>query len=140
MKIFKNLINYIYFLMLLFAIIFSKFYYILINKENKDDDLDGVASHNIALKNLANEDKKEKKEQIPEEDFDYYTPEEIELLDKYHLFSGNKFVDEEIYDIIMKCNKDEKMIKEELKQRLKEFERGDEYNWTEIGESEYIFL
>ena len=76
-------------------------------------------------------DKKEKKEQIPEE---------IELLDKYHLFSGNKFVDEEIYDIIMKCNKDEKMIKEELKQRLKEFERGDEYNWTEIGESEYIFL
>jgi hypothetical protein len=40
----------------------------------------------------------------------------------------------------MKCNKDEKMIKEELKQRLKEFERGDEYNWTEIGESEYIFL
>jgi hypothetical protein len=85
-------------------------------------------------------DKKEKKEQIPEEDFDYYTPEEIKLLDKYHLFSGNKFVDEEIYDIIMKCNKDEKMIKEELKQRLKEFERGDEYNWTEIGESEYIFL
>jgi hypothetical protein len=32
------------------------------------------------------------------------------------------------------------MIKEELKQRLKEFERGDEYNWTEIAESEYIFL
>ena len=83
---------------------------------------------------------KDKKVQKEEEEYDYYTPEEIELLDKYHLFSGNKFVDEEIYDIIMKCNKDEKMIKEELKQRLKEFERGDEYNWTEIGESEYIFL
>ena len=36
----------------------------IINKENKDDDLDGVASHNIALKDLTKEDKKEKKEQI----------------------------------------------------------------------------
>ena len=58
---------------------------------------------------------KEKKELIPEEEYDFYTPEEIALLDKFHEFSNHKFIDEEIYDIMQKFNNDEELIKNELK-------------------------
>ena len=36
----------------------------IINKENKEDDLDGIGSHNIALKDLDKEGQKEKKNEI----------------------------------------------------------------------------
>lgn len=84
--------------------------------------------------------KKDKKEQPPEEEFDYYTPEEIILLDKLHEFSGNKFDDDEIYEVAVKLNFDEELIKNELNEMLKVLSRGDEFNWTEIGKSEYIYF
>ena len=39
---------------------------------------------------------KEKKDLTLEEEYDFYTPEEIKLLDKFHEFSNHKFIDEEI--------------------------------------------
>ena len=86
------------------------------------------------------EKQKEKKEQNQEEEYDFYTPEEIQLLDKFHKFTNNKFIDEEIYDIIQKFNNDEELIKNELKERMKDFLKGDEFDWVEIGESESIFF
>ena len=65
----------------------------------------------------------------------YYTKEEITLLDKYHDFSGHKFDDDEIYEVIIKFNYDDELIKNEIKEMLKDLERGEEYNWTEIGKS-----
>jgi hypothetical protein len=53
-----------------------------------------------------------------------------------HKFSNSKFEDEEIYDVMVKFHNDEEMIKNELKQMMKDFSKGDEYNWTEIGKSE----
>lgn len=82
------------------------------------------------------ENPKETKEQIDDEEHEFYTPEEIVLLDKFHDFSGKKFEDEEIYEVMMKFNNDEELIKNELKEMLKVFEKGDEFNWTEIGKSE----
>ena len=80
-------------------------------------------------------DKKEKKAPEPESEEDYYTPEEIILLDKFHEFSGHKFEDDEIYEVMLKFNNDEELIKNELKEMLKVLKRGDEYSWTEIGKS-----
>ena len=65
----------------------------------------------------------------------YYTKEEIKLLDKYHDFSGHKFDDDEIYEVIIRFNYDDELIKNEIKEMLKDLERGEEYNWTEIGKS-----
>ena len=79
---------------------------------------------------------KEKKDQVLEEEYDFYTKEEVELLDKFHEFSNHKFIDEEIYEIMQKFNNDEELIKNELKERLKDFLKGDEFDWVEIGESE----
>jgi hypothetical protein len=36
----------------------------------------------------------------------------------------------------MKFNSDDQLIKNELKQMLKDFSKGEEYNWQEIGKSE----
>ena len=79
---------------------------------------------------------KENKKDSLDEDVEVYTREEIELLDKMHEFSNNKFVDDEIYEVMIKFHNDEEMIKNELKQMMKDFSKGDEYNWTEIGKSE----
>ena len=85
-----------------------------------------------------NDPKKDKKEQTQEEEYDFYTPEEIKLLDKFHEFTQKKFEDDEIYDVMLKCNNDEELIKNELKEMLKVLSKGEEFNWTEIGKSEYI--
>ena len=37
---------------------------------------------------------------------------------------------------MQKFNNDEELIKNELKERLKDFLKGDEFDWVEIGESE----
>jgi hypothetical protein len=66
---------------------------------------------------------------------EYYTKDEIKLLDKYHDFSGHKFDDDEIYEVIIRFNYDDELIKNEIKEMLKDLERGEEYNWTEIGKS-----
>ena len=79
------------------------------------------------------EPKKENRDDLSEEE---YTAEEIKLLDKFHEFTDNKFEDDEIYDVMVKFHSDEELVKNELKQMLKDFTKGDEFNWTEIGKSE----
>ena len=90
-------------------------------------------------KNKAKENQKENKKQVKAQESDseesYYTPEEIVLLDKFHDFTENKFQDDEIYDIMIKFNNDEDLIKNELNEMLKELKRGADFSWTEIGKS-----
>lgn len=88
------------------------------------------------------EDKKKDKKKVEEESDseEYYTEEEIKMLDKFHAFSDNKFTDDEIYDVMIRFNKDEELIKNEINEMLKEMKRGDEFNWTEIGKSNSIFF
>ena len=81
------------------------------------------------------ENKKDKKEKVVDEEEDFYTPEEIVLLDKFHDFTSHKFEDDEIYEVMLKFNNNEELIQNELNEMLKEIKRGDEYNWTEIGKS-----
>ena len=87
------------------------------------------------------DNKKDKKKVEEESDSEeYYTEEEIKMLDKFHALSENKFTDDEIYDVMVRFNKDEELIKNEINQMLKEMKRGDEFNWTEIGKSNSIFF
>ncbi len=81
------------------------------------------------------ENKKEKKENPKEDSEDYYTKEEIERLDKFHKLTDNKFLDEEIYDLMLKYKDDEDTILNELKEELKQRKRGNEFEWNEIGKS-----
>ena len=86
---------------------------------------------------------KHKEKEKPESEIDtdmFYTKEEIELLDKYHDFTGHKFEDEEIYDVMVKYNNDDALIKDELKEMIKETMRGDEFNWQKIGESKFLYI
>ena len=46
------------------------------------------------------ENPNDKKVQPEEEEYDYFTPEEIALLDKFHEFSEKKFSDDEIYEVM----------------------------------------
>ena len=97
------------------------------SKKEKDED---------KPKDNQKDDKKNKKaKDVNEEEEEFYTPEEIILLDKYHDFTSHQFLDEEIYDIMLKFNNNEDLIKNELNEMLKERRRGDEYTWTEIGKS-----
>ena len=84
---------------------------------------------------MEKENKKEKKVEESESEDSFYTPEEIILLDKFQDFSGHKFDDDDIYEVMLKFKNDEELIKNELKEMLKVFKRGDEYSWTEIGKS-----
>ena len=86
-------------------------------------------------KSKEKENKKDKKDEESESEDSYYTPEEIELLDKFHDFSGHKFDDNDIYEVMLKFKNNEDLIKNELKEMLKVFKKGDEYTWTEIGKS-----
>ena len=87
------------------------------------------------------DNKKDKKKVEEESDTEeYYTEEEIKMLDKFHLLSENKFTDDEIYDVMVRFNNDEELIKNEINEMLKVFKRGDEFNWTEIGKSNSIFF
>lgn len=65
----------------------------------------------------------------------YFTKEEMAELDKYHNLTDHKFEDDEVYEIMQKFHNDEKMVLDELKLRLKDTERGDEFNWQEVGKS-----
>ena len=86
-----------------------------------------------------NQKHKEKEKPEPETNTDeFYTNEEMELLDKYHELTEHKFEDEDIYNVMVKFNNDDDLIKNELKEMIKETLRGDEYNWQRIGESKYI--
>ena len=87
------------------------------------------------VKDNPKENKKDKKEKVVDEEEDFYTPEEIVLLDKFNDFTSHKFEDDEIYEVMLKFNNNEELIQNELNEMLKEIKRGDEYNWTEIGKS-----
>ena len=80
-------------------------------------------------------EKENKKVEELDSDEEYYTEEEIKLLDKFHEITHGHFEDEEIYDIMVKFHNDEELIKNELDDRLKQIKRGDEFTWTEIGKS-----
>ena len=86
-------------------------------------------------KDMPKENEKEKKIEESDSEESYYTPEEIILLDKLHEFSEHKFEDDDIYEIMIKYNNDEELIKNEIKEMLKELKRGAEFSWTEIGKS-----
>ena len=96
---------------------------------------------NEKVKDKQKEKEKEKeKEQKQEESEEFYTEEELKRLDKFHEFSEKKFSDDEIYEVMLKFNNDEELIKNELKEMLKILSKGDEFNWTEIGKSKKIFF
>ena len=94
------------------------------SKKEKDKDKDNPK-----------ENKKEKKSKVENDEEEYYTPEEIRLIDKFHDFTSHQFEDEEIYDVMLKFNNNEELIENELKEMLKEMKRGAEFIWTEIGKS-----
>lgn len=63
------------------------------------------------------------------DDIEVYTEKEIELLDKYKEFSGYRFEDDEIYQIMQRFKNNDDQIKEELKCMIKDLSKGDEYQW-----------
>jgi len=97
---------------------------------NPRDKLYWISSIELKVEN-----KKNKKAQESDSEESFYTEEEIKLLDKFHQMTGNNFVDDEIYDIMVKFKNDEELIENELKEMLKELKRGEEYGWTEIGKN-----
>ena len=82
---------------------------------------------------------KTKPKETKEADNNYYTKEEIKLLDKFHEKTENKFEDEEIYELMLKYKNDDDAILNELKEQLKERKRGEEFDWQTIGKSKLFF-
>ena len=109
-------------------------------QNKKNDKKEAKDKKDKKEKSKEKDDKKDKKAEESESEDSYYTPEEIVLLDKFHDFSGHKFDDNDIYEVMLKFKNDEELIKNELKEMLKVFKKGDEYTWTEIGKSNYIFF
>jgi len=105
------------------------------NKPQKDKKEKDKEKSKVEEKQLEKENKKNKKEQESDSEESFYTEEEIRLLDKFHEMTENNFVDDEIYDVMVKFKNDEELIENELKEMLKELKRGEEYGWTEIGKS-----
>ena len=82
---------------------------------------------------------KTKPKETKKTDNNYYTEEEIKLLDKFHAQTEKKFEDDEIYELMLKYKNDEEAILNDLKEQLKERKRGEEYEWQTIGKSKIIF-
>ena len=110
------------------------------NEELPKKKENAKAKSQEAQKKDLKEKPNQKKEQNLEEETEYYTKEELDLIDHFHELTGKKFEDDEIYDLMVRFKNDEDMITNELKEMLKVLSKGDEYNWTEIGKGEYIFL
>jgi len=108
----------------------------LSNKDQPPKKVNAKDKSKENQKKVQKEQKKHNNDDISEEEYEEYTQEEIKLLDKYHEFTNHKLEDHEIYDVMMKFNSDDQLVKNELKQMLKDFSKGDEYNWQEIGKSE----
>ena len=64
-----------------------------------------------------------------------YTPEEIKKLDYYHELTNHVLDDDDIYDLMCKYGDDESKIREKLYELTKEANKGDEYQWHEVGKS-----
>ena len=70
---------------------------------------------------------------IEQQSTEYYTPQEIEFLDKYTLIAENLLDDEELYEIITKYDFNEEKIKKEVLDIVKSIQkRGDDYEWGEV--------
>ena len=82
---------------------------------------------------------KTKPKETKESDDNYYTKEEIRLLDKFKAETDDKFEDEEIYELMLKYKNDEEAILNDLKEQLKERKRGEEFDWQTIGKSKILF-
>lgn len=85
----------------------------------------------------------ENKQDKLEESYEEYTQREIEHIDKYKLLTGDSMSDEDIYEIIMRHNYDDSLIREEISEfkKLLKF-KGEDYGWTKIekGKSKIINL
>jgi hypothetical protein len=111
------------------------------SKKEKDKTKDKEKGKEKEKENKKNtKDEKQAKKEESDSEESYFTPEEIALLDKYHDLSGHKFEDQEIYEIMLKHKNNDDLVKNELNEMLKELKRGDEYGWTEIGKSKYIYI
>ena len=71
---------------------------------------------------------------------EFYTKEEEERLDKFQEETEHKFDDDEIYQLMQKYKNDDEAILNDLKEQLKERNRGIEYEWNEIGKGNYIYI
>lgn len=79
---------------------------------------------------------KPKPKETKEANDDYYTEEEMKILDKFHAKTNHKFEDDEIYELMQKYKNNEEAILNELKEELKEREkRGEEFEWRDVGKS-----
>ena len=92
----------------------------------------GTKSKKSQTKEKPKEKPKEKKEESNDE---YYTPEEVERLDKFHEQTEHFFEDDEIYELMEKYKNDDAAILNELNEQLKQRKRGVEYEWNEVGKS-----
>ena len=80
-----------------------------------------------------------KKTKEKQDNVEYFTREEVERIDKFQAETGKKFDDDEIYELMLKYKDDDDAILNDLKEQLKERNRGEEYEWKEIGKGNYIF-
>ena len=69
-----------------------------------------------------------------------YIEKELEVLDIYQNYSDKNFLEDEIYDLIIKYDYDDQKIKAELDQMIKDLQRRDKYGWHEISKIKIIFL
>ena len=76
---------------------------------------------------------KEKEKQEDNKGDQFYTKEEIKLLDYFHDQTNHKFEDEEVYELMEKYKNDKDLILQELNNLLKERKRGNDYEWQEVG-------
>ena len=68
---------------------------------------------------------------------EYYTKEEEKRLDKFQEETEHKFEDDEIYELMIKYKDDDDAILNDLKEQLKERNRGEDYEWKEVGKGNY---
>ena len=106
--------------------------------QNPKKGKDILMEKNAQKENEKKNEQKNKKKEPESESEEYFTQEEIRMLDKFHKISQNQFSDDEIYDIMLRFNNNEHLIENEIKEMLKDMNRGDEYNWTKIGKSNSI--
>ena len=67
-----------------------------------------------------------------DESFEEYTPEEIELLDKWQSRTNNKFDDSDLYDAFVRANFKEEEIEAQINEMLKDLQKGNEYSWQVV--------
>ena len=76
---------------------------------------------------------KKPKHKEPVEEPSVYSEKEIEYIDKYLPKVKNAMDENELYDLIIKFNFDDRKIEDEINHRLKLIEvKGEEFGWTEV--------